>query len=382
MRVGLDTNAVFTGHTGARTYFLDLLTELLQLVREDDELLIFRSSEDQPEPLAWLMRHDQLHDVSAPFKGRSGDLWRNLSFPAVERLATGPDAQRLGALDVCHSIHPPIMPSRAQRRILTVHNLEAAVDRLPSSLRRSMSQADVVVVLSALMRDRLVQLLKAEKPEVAGSIGSRLEVIQPGVNARYVAPPKPSEVEALCQEYPFLQEPYLLVEGGAAELGRSIPFLLDAYSRAQTLDGSLPPLVILAAQPGDSQHIADLVKQTHEDNRILVLEDLDTEALPALYLGAEFLLYPAFDYAFGTAVLEAAATGIPSVIGQRCGVFEVIGDGALVPADDSLDAWAEAIARFHDDPRDRGERSRRCQERARRQDWSQAADQHWAAYSD
>ncbi|MEQ8966976.1 MAG: glycosyltransferase [Azospirillaceae bacterium] len=81
------------------------------------------------------------------------------------------------------------------------------------------------------------------------------------------------------------------------------------------------------------------------------------EDLPSLYAAADLLVWPAINEAYGMAILEAQATGLPAVAGAVGGVPEIVTDGVtgrLVPPGDPA-AFAEAVADLLDDPAGRAE---------------------------
>lgn len=381
MRVGFDTKDLLsTGHR-AGAYFLELLPELLAAAHDDDELWVFRAAEDEESAaLAWLLRDEKLHQLATPFRGRaSSGLWRSLSFPAVERLVTPPGGRR-ATLDACHSIHPPLMPSRAGRKIVTLHQLDAdSGGKLPATLRRSLTQADVVVTTSEAMERELRSRVEDQLPKKRAAIGAKTVVVHPGVHDRYRRSPKPTEIEALLEHHPFLEEPYLLAAGGASDVEHGVPFLAEACARAAQEDPSLPPLVVLAERD-QSQSLVELLEERSLGGRARVVHELTLETLPALYRGAEFLLYPAHDFAFGLAVLEAAASGIPSIVGPSCGAIEVLPEATEVPADDTVEGWASSILEFHRLPARRQALGAQARERSAGSDWRQSAERHWQLY--
>ena len=121
VRVGIDANGVIaaTGRTGS--YLLELLPELLTQAGDDDEIVVFTFPESDEESLGWLLRDSHLREVDPPFSGRhSGGLWRKLSFPSVESLSGDSGTS---SLDACHSLQPPMLPSRAEHRILSLLDL-------------------------------------------------------------------------------------------------------------------------------------------------------------------------------------------------------------------------------------------------------------------
>ncbi len=77
------------------------------------------------------------------------------------------------------------------------------------------------------------------------------------------------------------------------------------------------------------------------------------EALPPFYAAADAFVWPAVDEAYGMAVLEAQAAGLPVVAGRVRGVAEVVRSGktgVLTPAGDD-GAFAAAVRQLLDDRR-------------------------------
>lgn len=368
MKIALDASAFFSGSPGARTYFLELIPELIPLLGDGDELLVlYPRSSALPEQLAWTLRGSRLHALPVPMpSGRLDRLWRRLGFPAVERL--GGQTQRPAGAEVCHSIAPPLIPTSARRRVLTVHSLAVGGARAPSLIAAGIRRAHAVVTPTT-RAERAIRSLP-------GCAGARVEVVPSGVNERFVKPPKVNDVEALCATYPFLQEPYFLALGSATEPARNLPFLLDSYALARGGRPDLPPLVFVSASESAEEEIA----RRRLSGAVLRLEEIDRDSLPALYRGAELLLYPAFDNAFGQSLLEAAACGVTAIVDPSCGALELLADGVAQPQLSS-EAWAAEIVRLHEDEELRREAGRRAQEAARRHTWAATARRLWEVYS-
>jgi glycosyltransferase involved in cell wall biosynthesis len=86
------------------------------------------------------------------------------------------------------------------------------------------------------------------------------------------------------------------------------------------------------------------------------------EALPALYGAADLYVWPAAGEAYGMALLEAQAAGLPVVAGRERGVPDVAREGetALLPAPGDAAAFAQAARRLLGDGALRQEMSRRA----------------------
>ncbi|WP_345772369.1 glycosyltransferase [Azospirillum baldaniorum] len=97
---------------------------------------------------------------------------------------------------------------------------------------------------------------------------------------------------------------------------------------------------------------------------VLILGQQDSDALAALYAAADLMVWPAVNEAYGMALLEAQAAGLPVVAGRTGGVPDVVRDGVtgLLPPVGDAEAFAAAIRALLDDPG----RRRRFGEAARR----------------
>ncbi len=78
--------------------------------------------------------------------------------------------------------------------------------------------------------------------------------------------------------------------------------------------------------------------------RVRFLGRLPADELPGLYAGADLYLWPAIHEAFGMALLEAQAAGLPVVAGRERGVPEVVRDGVTGLLAEPGDAVAFAAA--------------------------------------
>ena len=86
--------------------------------------------------------------------------------------------------------------------------------------------------------------------------------------------------------------------------------------------------------------------------RIRLIGTVKPEALAPLYRAADIFVWPAVNEAFGMAILEAQAAGLPVVAGQVGGVPGIVEDGVtaiLAPAGDAR-SFADAVALLLDEP--------------------------------
>jgi glycosyltransferase involved in cell wall biosynthesis len=87
------------------------------------------------------------------------------------------------------------------------------------------------------------------------------------------------------------------------------------------------------------------------ENRVRFAGVMPEDELPPVYAAADLYVWPAVREAYGIALLEAQAAGLPVVAGREGGVAEVVADGQsalLTPLRDPS-AFASAVATLLDD---------------------------------
>jgi len=87
-------------------------------------------------------------------------------------------------------------------------------------------------------------------------------------------------------------------------------------------------------------------------NRLSFAGRVSPEDLPALYAGADLMVWPAINESYGMAMLEAQAAGLPVVAGRTGGVPDVVRDGETgdLCAIGDARAFADAVALLLTDP--------------------------------
>jgi len=159
--------------------------------------------------------------------------------------------------------------------------------------------------------------------------------------------------------------PWLLSVGMMREDQKLLSYRLLAKAMARIVDRSWQ---LVLAGAGDAEAA---VRQAFAPlgERVRWAGILTPERLKQLYRAADLYLWPAVKEAYGMALLEAQAAGLPVIAGRSGGVASVIDDGStglLVPEGDAA-AFAEAVASLLSDPDRRRAMGQAAMERARRE---------------
>ncbi|MEQ8605038.1 MAG: glycosyltransferase [Marivibrio sp.] len=140
-----------------------------------------------------------------------------------------------------------------------------------------------------------------------------------------------------------------MMRAGAKQ--RSYAVLADALAR---LPADAPPWRLAIAGDGPARPDVEALFAERPEARFLGA--LEEPALADLFADADLFVWPAVGEAYGLALLEAQAAGLPAVVGDRPGVRAVAADGetALLVPEGDAQAFADAVARLlRDDDRRR-----------------------------
>jgi len=89
--------------------------------------------------------------------------------------------------------------------------------------------------------------------------------------------------------------------------------------------------------------------------KVVLLGALEPAALAEAYAASDMLVWPAINEAFGIALLEAQAAGLPVIAGKERGVPDIVAPGVagLLPKPGDAEDFASAITRLIEEPETR-----------------------------
>jgi glycosyltransferase involved in cell wall biosynthesis len=168
----------------------------------------------------------------------------------------------------------------------------------------------------------------------------------------------------------------LLLSVGRLSNEKRIDVLLRAYEHlAEHTPGAR--LVVV----GDGPARAALEEQAPYG--VQFLGELRGESLAQVYSSADVFCFPSTTDTFGQVILEAAASGLPTVAAAAGGALELVrhrSTGLLVPPDDPV-AFAASLAEITDDIPFRLALGRRALAWAQRRSWRESYDELLAGYA-
>jgi spore coat protein SA len=245
--------------------------------------------------------------------------------------------------------------SAGSRRVLHMH-CEWLSQLARPMIRRRLRSTDLVVGCS----EHVARRVRARFPELARRVATlpngvdvdRFEPVAepPGSRLLFsgrVAPDK--GIHVLCDAFRAVRGRFpdaeLELVGPEAPVAREMQVALSDDPLVRRLEGFY-----------ESSYVAVLTEQlraTGDAGAVRFAGSVPFDEMPGRYAAATMVVNPSLEEAFGMALVEGMAAGLPVVATAVGGIPEIVVDGVtglLVPPDDSA-ALAAAIGRLLEDPR-------------------------------
>lgn len=290
---------------------------------------------------------------------------RRFRYPTLRRL----NERRLGAVRaaggvdiVHHSLYEPATfdywPGR--KRVTTVYDF--MLDRFPEhltpgddhpqKLAGAMHGSDAVICISQATADDLFRF----HPDFPRPV----HVVPLGVGDSFFAPAK--------VRLPRLPAKYLLFVGNRME-HKNIDLLLEMFAELAPSDPDLHLVLVGAPGPTETARLQELGIA----DRTVRLRVSDAQ-LPWIYRGAEALVYTTKWEGFGLPVVEAMASGCPTVIADVAALVEVGADAALLFPVGDRGTLLKQVEHVLSDPGEADRLRKAGLERARDFTWHRTAE--------
>lgn len=213
--------------------------------------------------------------------------------------------------------------------LTTVHDLshirfpqyhqEHVVRRLDALLPESLARADIVITVSNLVRDELIEHFHLSPDKV--------RTVYEGVDTDY-APRKPAETNPVLAEHGLSHGNYILMVA-TLEPRKGIDTLLDAWAALPEGLRKSCPLVLVGSAGWGNESLRKRLEGFYAQGTVKHLGYVPSRLLPTLYAGARVFCYPSVYEGFGLPVLDAMSSGVPVVCRAGTSMAE-FAEGACV----------------------------------------------------
>lgn len=288
-----------------------------------------------------------------------------------------------GATDLFHATDFVLPPTRARRKLVTVHDLaflfypDAAMPSLHHYLNvvvpRSVRRADHILADS-----RHTALDLQEQWHVPAD---RISVVQGAVDhGRFHPIVDADALSAVRRRYAIGDAPFIL-SLSRLEPRKNHVRLIRAFHQARQ-EAHLPHRLIIGGARGWLyESIFATVRELGLEEVVHFAGFIADEDLPALYSAAEFFAFPSLYEGFGLPIVEALACGTPVLTADNSCLPEAAGPGALYVNAEDVDDLAQALLRLAQESALRAELAEAGRTHALHFTWERSARQLLDAYA-
>jgi len=281
-----------------------------------------------------------------------------------------------------HVLHTPnfILMPFSGAAVTTIHDLSylhypqhhprERVAFMNRQMPRTLAQAAMIVTDSEFVRRELIDLL--------GVAAHRIQTVPLGVDKSF-RPRSPAESAPILARHGLAGVSYLLVVA-TLEPRKNLLRLIEAYSRLPMPLRQQHPLVIVGARGWLTGELERRLVPLERSGQIKRLGYVSQEDLPLIYSSAHAFVFPSLYEGFGLPVLEALASGTPTLTSNRSSLPEVAGDAALLVDPENVDTLTAGLERLLTDAEWRAQATERGLRQARQFSWERCVDETVAVY--
>lgn len=324
MRIAIDISQVVYG-TGVSTYTRNLVRNLLAIDKEN-EYILFGGS---------LRRRGELRDFvntlqGSTFKGKVFPIPPTLADLIWNRLHILPIELFTGKIDIFHSSDWTQPPSSAFK-VTTVHDLvplkfpELSHPRIVAAhkarLKWVKKEVDRIIVPSEATRRDLVEL------------GFKRDIIPviPEAHDPIFKPASQSRIKSIKKKYSIAGSYFLSV---GINPRKNTERIIKAFKKIRKQGPYKSSTLVLIGHP----HM-----ETEHAQGVKILGHIQEGDKPALFSGAEAVVYPSLYEGFGLPILEAFICKTPVVTSNLGSLREIAGGAAVLVDPNDIDSIVEGI---------------------------------------
>ncbi|NCU41621.1 MAG: glycosyltransferase family 1 protein [Candidatus Moranbacteria bacterium] len=376
MRIGIDARTILNPQQGdaigSGHYTYQLIRHLLEEDKENEYVLFFDFRVREKDVKKFTKDNVQI---------------RFYPFSDYKKYLPGVYSEMLGRailvrehLDILHSTSPlSRIPSGYKGlSVTTFHNLGVfAFEDLYPPLRRVREQmisrfmvrkSDHIIAVSNALSDDLQKRFSLSP--------SKISVIHGGVDTRFFS--QEEKENKNFYEKHAIHSPYVLFLGTLSPIN-NIPRLLEAFARFHKKNKK-HQLVLAGKRDWLSGEYRRMAKDLGIASKVVFTGYVVGDDLVPLLKKAEFFIMPSLYEGFGSTVLEALATGTPTLASRVTSLPEIAGEAVHFFNPFDVEEMARSMILFASDPKLRQEYAQKGPLCAKKYQWQKTAQETLEVY--
>lgn len=241
-------------------------------------------------------------------------------------------------------------PPQAANAVITVHDLSVfrfpethPIERIKHFERdfdRSITNARHIITDTEFIKREIVNLF--------GISSDKITPIPLGVSEDFFAKSTTVDDRVIIQKSGLLPGRFCLCVA-TIEPRKGLDHAVKSFLSFKEKVNNDISMVIVGASGWNNSRLHNLIGDASDTGHVKFLGFVTDEVLHALYRNCALFIYPSLYEGFGLPVLEAMASGAPTLISDRSCLPEVSGEVALMVNVEDHDAFARTIARALED---------------------------------
>ena len=380
MRIGIDArnilNPEYGDAIGAGHYTYQLIRHLLKQDTENEYVLFFDYRVRQKDIKKFTQKNVKIRFY--PFSDYKKYL------PGAYNELLGRATLVREKLDILHSTSPMsrIPASYDGKTVTSFSHLGVfAHPELYPQMRRMRDRA--LIRFMARKSDKIVAVSQSLAEDLGHrdeQIEKKISVIHPGVDSRFFEAPQNNG--SAYREKHGITTPYILYLGTLSPIN-NITRLLEAFSlfRKQSKENEKYTLVVAGKRGWLSKEYKRIAKDFGVGSNTVFTGYVVGDDLVPLFKNSEFFVMPSLYEGFGSTVLEALATGTPTIASRVNSLPEIAGDAAFFVDPHDTEALADAMKRFASDKDFRESFGKKGPSQAKKYTWETTAQKMLDVYT-
>lgn len=388
MRIGIDARTILNPQKGeaigAGHYTYQLIRHLLNIDKENEYVLFFDFKVREKDVRKFTRKNTTIRFY--PFS----DYKKYLPGAYNEILTAG--TLRKEKLDVLHSTSPAsrIPVSYGGRTVVTFHDM--AMYEIPECFPKTKNAKDKMAYkLMVKKANKIIAVSNSIKQDVEKffKAGSKTEVIYSGLDKRFFKEPEDGSERVLGKF--GIRKKYILFLG-TVEPSKNITRLLQAFAdfkkknikrkikagKKKTCDYQL---VVAGKRGWLAKEYFQIIKDLGLKKDVVFTGYVIGDELVPLLKNSEFFILPSLYEGFGMTVLEAFATGTPSIVSDVASLKEIAGDAARFVNPMDVEDISSAIDEFSQNEELRNSFREKGLEQVKKFDWDKVARETIEVYN-